>query len=109
MSVARRFVGDRLGDAAQHDVAGRVAVRVVDGLEVVDVDEGDATAAARSGSARSTSVKSAARRACRLATPVSWSIVARSWVSASDAEIRLIARREAGFEAAAALGHTSTV
>ena len=32
----------RLGDAAQHDVAGRVAVRVVDRLEVVDVDERDA-------------------------------------------------------------------
>ena len=31
----------RLGDAAQHDVADAVAVRVVDGLEVVDVDEGD--------------------------------------------------------------------
>ena len=31
----------RLGDAAQDDVAGGVAVRVVDGLEVVDVDEGD--------------------------------------------------------------------
>ena len=32
--------GDRLGDAPQHVVAGRVAVGVVDGLEVVDVDEG---------------------------------------------------------------------
>ena len=49
--------GERLGDAAQDDVAGRVAVRVVDGLEVVDVDEGDRQRAARSGSARSTSVK----------------------------------------------------
>ena len=32
----------RLGDAAQDDVARGVAVRVVDRLEVVDVDEGDA-------------------------------------------------------------------
>ncbi len=32
---------ERLGDAAQDDVAGGVAVGVVDGLEVVDVDEGD--------------------------------------------------------------------
>ena len=32
---------ERLGDAAQDHVAGRMAVRVVDGLEVVDVDEGD--------------------------------------------------------------------
>ena len=35
-------LGDRLGDAAQDDVARGVAVRVVDGLEVVDVDERDA-------------------------------------------------------------------
>ena len=41
--VARaQVLDDRLGDAAQDDVAGGVAVRVVDGLEVVDVDEGDA-------------------------------------------------------------------
>ena len=32
---------DRLGDAAQDDVAGGVAVGVVDGLEVVDIDERD--------------------------------------------------------------------
>ena len=41
--VARaQAFGDRLGDAPQDDVAGRVAVRVVDRLEVVDVDECDA-------------------------------------------------------------------
>ena len=40
--VGRPQVGpDRLGDAAQDDVAGGVAVRVVDLLEVVDVDERD--------------------------------------------------------------------
>ena len=40
--VARPQVrAERLGDAAQHDVAGGVAVGVVDGLEVVDVDERD--------------------------------------------------------------------
>ncbi len=40
--VARPQVGpDGLGDAAQDDVARGVAVGVVDGLEVVDVDEGD--------------------------------------------------------------------
>ena len=38
---ASEVVLDRLGDAAQDDVAGGVAVRVVDRLEVVDVDEGD--------------------------------------------------------------------
>ena len=41
-SLRAQVLGDRLGDAAQDDVAGRVAVRVVDRLEVVDVDEGDA-------------------------------------------------------------------
>ena len=41
--VARaKVLGDRLGDPAQDDVAGGVAVGVVDRLEVVDVDEGDA-------------------------------------------------------------------
>ncbi len=35
-------LGDRLGDVAQDDVARGVAVRVVDHLEVVDVDERDA-------------------------------------------------------------------
>ena len=41
--VARpEVLGDGLGDPAQDDVAGGVAVRVVDRLEVVDVDEGDA-------------------------------------------------------------------
>ena len=36
-----QVVADLLGDSAQHLVAGSVTVRVVDGLEVVDVDEGD--------------------------------------------------------------------
>ena len=36
-----QVLGDRLGHAAQDDVADGVAVGVVDGLEVVDVDEGD--------------------------------------------------------------------
>ena len=86
--VARPQVGaDRLGDAAQDDVAGRVAVGVVDGLEVVDVDEGDRQrplVARRRARPRRT-----ARRAarCRLATPVRRSIVAWSWVSASAAAI----------------------
>ena len=40
--VGRPEVGlDRLGDTPKHDVAGGMAVRVVDGLEMVDVDEGD--------------------------------------------------------------------
>ncbi len=34
-------LGDRLGDGTEHDIARFVAVRVVDRLEVVDVDERD--------------------------------------------------------------------
>ena len=41
MSVAAQVLGQRLGHAAQHDVTDAVAVRVVDGLEVIDVHEGD--------------------------------------------------------------------
>ena len=43
--------GDRLGDPAQDDVARGVAVGVVDGLEVVDVDEGDRERSLVAGSA----------------------------------------------------------
>ena len=81
-SVSAEVVADGLGDAAQHDVAGRVAVGVVDRLEVVDVDEGDRERPLIAA-ARSTSVNSAPRSAWRLETPVSLSVVADSWVSRS--------------------------
>ena len=41
-SLVAQVLGDRLRHAAQDDVAGSVAVRVVDRLEVVDIDERDA-------------------------------------------------------------------
>ena len=100
--------GDRLGDAPQHDVADGVAVRVVDRLEMVDVDERHRQRPARSAPARSTSANSAASSDWRLATPVSRSIVARSCVSARAAGDVVDRAGETALEAAAARAATST-
>ena len=92
---------DRLGDAAQDDVADGVAVRVVDGLEVVDVDERDRQRALVARRALDLAY-SAPMSDCRLATPVSRSTVARSWVSVRAAAMSLTRPTESTLEGAAA-------
>ena len=68
-----------------------VAVRVVDVLEVVDVDEGDRQRPLVAAGALHLGEEGAEQR-LRLTTPVRRSMVARSWVSARAAAMPLTAR-----------------
>jgi hypothetical protein len=71
VSTARK-VSRSAGQVAQHAVAGRVAVAVVDVLEVIGVEQ-DQGQRARRVAARSSSSSAASKKARRLASEVRWS------------------------------------